>query len=228
MTYIGDPINAVRIFNDKEADELVILDISATRGGGPRYDLLERIAGEAFMPLAYGGGLSSVDQARRVLRTGFEKIVINTAAYSNPDLICALSATVGSQSVVISIDVKRNVFGSDKVFILGRATKRDPISFAVEMARRGAGEIIINSVDRDGVMKGYDLALIQSIVKAVDIPVVALGGAGSLEDMVKMVRATGASAAAAGSFFVFYGARRAVLITFPSQEEIGAAFRAYA
>jgi cyclase len=223
--YVGDPINAVRIFNEKEADEIIILDISATRTGrGPDFDLLERIASEAFMPLAYGGGIRSWDDARRMMRLGIEKIVLNTAAFETPDLIREISSKVGSQAVVVSIDAQKGLLGGYSGYIRGKRIKQTPLEMAKKAVEYGAGEIMINAVDRDGMMGGYDLALIRSIAGAFDIPVIAAGGAGSMADLVNSARDGGASAAAAGSLFVFYGPRKAVLITFPSQKEIAAAF----
>lgn len=223
--YVGDPINAVRIFNDKEADEIVILDISATRKSrGPNFELLERIASEAFMPLAYGGGIRSWEDARRLMRLGIEKVVLNTAAFETPDLIREISARVGSQAVVVSIDAKKGMFGGHGAFIRGKRVGTDPVALAKKAVEYGAGEIMINSVDHDGMMEGYDLALVRSVTGALGIPVIAAGGAGGMKDLVAVTAEAGASAAAAGSLFVFYGPRKAVLITFPSQAEIGAAF----
>jgi cyclase len=223
--YIGDPINAVRIFNDKEADEIVILDISATKNNrGPNFELLERITSEAFMPLAYGGGVRSWEDVRRLMRLGIEKIVLNTAAFETPGLIRDIASRVGSQAVVVSIDAKKGMFGGYGSYIRGKRVGDDPVSLAKKAVEHGAGEIMINSVDHDGMMEGYDLGLVRSVTGAVCIPVIAAGGAGGMKDLAAVTRDAGASAAAAGSLFVFYGPRKAVLITFPSQKEIATAF----
>lgn len=215
--YVGDPINAVKIFNDKEVDELAFLDIGATPAGrGPDFELLEAIAAEAFMPFGYGGGIRTVDEVHRLLTLGIEKVILNTAAFDDPGLVGACAEVAGSSSVVVSIDVRTDLFRRRRVMVAGgtRAAGRDPVEMALEMQRRGAGEILLNSIDRDGMGSGYDLRLVSEVSSAVSIPVVALGGAGSLEDMRKAVEA-GASAVAAGSFFVFHGPHRAVLISYP-------------
>jgi cyclase len=222
--YVGDPINAVRIFNEKEVDELVFLDITATVDGrGPNYQVLENIAGEAFMPLSYGGGIRSVEDAKRVFNLGFEKIVINSSAAESPDLVSLLADTFGSQSVVVSIDARKSFFGKQQVYVRSGTKKIDmePAEFAVEMGRRGAGEIFLNSIDRDGTMTGFDLDLVKDVSTRVEVPLIACGGAGKLDDFSAAI-AAGASAVAAGSMFVFHGKHRAVLITYPSPEELKA------
>lgn len=222
-SYVGDPINAVRIFNQKEVDELMFLDISATATGrGPNFDLVCDIASEAFMPFGYGGGIRSVDDVRTLVGLGVEKVVLNSAAINRPDLISEASKVAGSQSVVVSIDVKRSLLGRYEVVACNasRQTGMDPVEWARTAAARGAGEIVINSVDRDGTMKGYDLALVKSVTNAVDLPVIASGGAGSISDFAAAVREGGASAVAAGSLFVFHGKHRAVLITYPEYSEL--------
>ncbi|MEO8680293.1 MAG: AglZ/HisF2 family acetamidino modification protein [Vicinamibacterales bacterium] len=215
--YVGDPINAVRIFNDKEVDEMVFLDIGATAAGsGPNFDLLADIASEAFMPFAYGGGVTTVEHIRRLFFLGVEKVVLNTAAVSNPTLIRDAVSLAGSSSVVVSMDVRRSFLGKYSVCTRsGRLDiKRDPIDYAREVEQLGAGEIFLTAIDRDGTQSGYDLALIERVAGAVSIPVVASGGAGILEHFKEAVT-HGASAVAAGSFFVFHGRHRAVLITYP-------------
>lgn len=226
--YLGDPVNVIRIFNDKEVDELTLLDIDATpRGRGPDFRLLHEIASECFMPLGYGGGISTVAQVRQLLAIGLEKVVLNARAVEDPSFVRAAADEAGSQSVVVSIDVKRRLFGGQRVVTRsGRVdTGIDPVALAEEMQRRGAGELILNSVDRDGTMKGYDLPLVRRVASAVDIPVVACGGAASAEDFGRAV-AEGASAVAAGAMFVFQGPHRGVLISFPSRPELARVFGA--
>lgn len=220
--YVGDPINAVRIFNDKYVDELVFLDIDASRTGAePNYDLIQRIAGECFMPLCYGGGIRTLEQARRIVAVGVEKIAVNSMAIDNPALLSAMSAELGASSVVAGIDVKRDFFGRERVFHPGkrRLTSLDPVAHAVAVVRAGAGEIFLNSVDRDGRGTGFDVDLIARVSAAVNVPVIACGGAGGLDDMRAAVQ-SGASAAAAGSMFVFYGPHRAVLINYPAYDAV--------
>lgn len=217
--YLGDPINIVRIFNDKEVDELVLLDITATpENRGPRFEMLKDIASEAFIPLAYGGGIRTMDDVRTLLSIGIEKLVLNTAAFENPGLIREAADHAGSQAVVISIDVKKSLLGKYEVFTRCGQKKPgiDPVRHAIEMEKMGAGEIIINSIDRDGVMQGYDLELVQKVADAVSVPVVASGGAGSLQHVAEVIKTGHASAAAAGSLFVFQGPLRAVLINYPA------------
>ncbi len=224
--YVGDPINAVRIFNDKEVDELVFLDIGATPSGrGPDYELLEDIASEAFMPFAYGGGISSIEQARRLFSLGIEKVVINTAAVHSPGLIGEVAAVAGSSSVVAAIDVRRNWRGQYSVWVNGarQDCRCGPVARARDLESQGAGEILLGSINRDGAQSGYDLELIRNVSGAVSIPVVAVGGAGSLGHFREAVN-HGASAVAAGSFFVFHGKHKAVLITYPERPEIEALF----
>ncbi|MGB0383230.1 MAG: AglZ/HisF2 family acetamidino modification protein [Ardenticatenaceae bacterium] len=226
-TYLGDPINVVKIFNDKEVDELVFLDITATlENRKPRFEYLAEIASECFMPLGYGGGLRNLDDIRRLFSIGIEKVAINSYAVENPSFIQEAADLFGSQSIVVSIDVKKNWFGKYQLFTHGgkKATGLDPVHFAVQMADMGAGEILLNSIDRDGTMKGYDLALIRRVSEAVDIPVVACGGAGNINDLADAVKKGKASAAAAGSMFVFQGRHRAVLISYPTENELRRAF----
>jgi imidazole glycerol-phosphate synthase subunit HisF len=215
--YLGDPRNTVRIFNEKEADELMLLDILATpTGRGPQLGLIRDIVSEAFMPVAYGGGISTVEQAQRVLELGVEKVVISTAAFANPDLVARVADVVGSQSVVVCIDVRRKMLGRCSVYTEcgRRSIGLDPVDAARQATRLGAGEIVINSIDRDGTMAGYDLELIKAVSDVVDVPVIACGGAGTPVHLSEAIRRGGASAVAAGSMFVFQGRHRAVLISY--------------
>lgn len=216
--YVGDPINAVKIFNEKEVDELVFLDISATaEKKRPNFAKIEEIAGECFMPLAYGGGINSLDDIKTVFSLGVEKVVINSYAMEHPEIIRQAAELYGSQSIVVSIDVKLNLFGRYQVVTHSgtRKTGRDPVQVAVAMTAAGAGEIFLNSVDRDGTLSGFDIDLIRSVTSRVDTPVIACGGAWTLDHLEEAVKKGGASAVAAGSMFVFQGKHRAVLITYP-------------
>ena len=221
--YLGDPINVVRIFNDKEVDELIILDILATlENRRPRLGYIADIASECFMPLCYGGGIRTLDGVKEMINVGVEKISINSYAVENPSFVAAAAELVGSQSIIVSVDVKKNWRGKYEVFThrAQKATGLDPIAFIVRMAQLGAGEILLNSIDLDGTMNGYDLELIRRATAAVDIPVIACGGAGSIKDLGRAVKEGGASAVAAGSIFVFQGPLRGVLISFPSPQEL--------
>jgi cyclase len=221
--YVGDPINAVKIFNEKEVDELVFLDISATPAGRPpSFDLIRDIAAEAFMPFAYGGGVTSVEEVKRLVGLGAEKVVVDSAAVARPALVREAAEVVGSQSLVVAIDVKRSLLGRYEVVTRSgtRRTGLDPVAWAQQAESLGAGEILVNSVDRDGTMKGYDVALLRKVTGAVRVPVVACGGAGGLGDLRAAVVEGGASAVAAGSLFVFHGRHRAVLITYPDHREL--------
>lgn len=221
--YVGDPVNAVRIFNEKEVDEILVLDIGATpEKREPDYDVIRDIASECFMPLAYGGGIRSLDQMRKLQRMGVEKVCINSAAFRDPDLVRAACDALGTSSVVAAIDVRRTLFGRYEVWIDGGRTntKADPVDHAQRLAELGVGEILINSIDRDGTMSGYDVSLIKRIAERVDTPVIACGGAGSLEHVAEVTREGGIGAAAAGSLFVFHGRHRAVLINYPSQKQL--------
>lgn len=221
--YVGDPINAVKIFNEKEVDELIFLDITATvENRRPPVNLISQIASECFMPFCYGGGIKSVEEIAELFKLGVEKVSINSQAVANPSLIKRASELFGNQSIVVSIDVKKNLFGKYRVFTHGgrKSTKLDPIDFAVQMEEMGAGEIFLNSIDLDGTQQGYDLELIRKVSESVTIPVIACGGAGSLDDFAAAVKKGGASAVSAGSFFVFQGSHRAVLITYPPIKEL--------
>lgn len=220
--YLGDPINIVRIFNDKEVDELIFLDITATvENRPPNFVMLGKITSECFMPLGYGGGIRTLEDVRKLLAIGVEKIVLNTAAVENPPLIRAAADYAGSQAVVISMDVKKTLLGKYEIYTRGgkKATGLDPVKFAVEMEKLGAGELFLNSIDRDGTMQGYDLGLVRRVADSVTVPVVACGGAGTIQHLAEAIQA-GASAAAAGSMFVFQGPLRGVLISYPAQQEL--------
>lgn len=221
-TYIGDPINAIKIFNEKEVDELILLDIGASRDGKrPDLRLISEIATECFMPLCYGGGISTVEEIRHILSAGVEKVALNSSAHDRPDLISEAAACFGAQSVVASMDVKSDFWGRPRVYTANgtRNTGLDPIEYAVRMERLGAGELLLNSIAREGSGLGYDLGLVSEVSAAVRIPVIASGGAGKVADFAQAV-AAGASAVAAGSMFVFYGRLKAVLINFPAQDEL--------
>ncbi len=225
--YLGDPITAVKIFNDRQAPELVLLDIAATPGGrGPDIERISDIVSEAFMPLLYGGGVTTIEQIRAVLRAGVEKVALNSAAVTNPALVSRAADEFGSQSVVVALDVKRGLLSGHQLVTHNgrRKTRLDPVETAREMVEAGAGELIVNSVDRDGTMIGYDIELVRRIAHAVPVPVVACGGAGKLQDLVDVVQKGGASAAAAGSLFVYHGPHRAVLINYPSESALEKAF----
>lgn len=221
--YVGDPVNAVRIFSEKEADEIVVLDIDASREGRePNYELVAEIAGEAFMPVAYGGGVRTLGQMRRLIRSGVEKVVVNSAAVESTSVLSEGAAVFGSQAIVAGIDVKRTLLGGYRV-VAKSSTVEARVGLDEHLARlvaAGAGEIFLNSVDRDGMMGGYDLDLIRKVALRVTVPVVACGGAGKLEHLSEAIRDGGASAVAAGSLFVFHGKHRAVLINYP-KEAIG-------
>ncbi len=225
--YVGDPINAVKIFNEKEVDELVFLDITATAANrGPNFELIRDIATEAFMPFGYGGGITTIEQVASLVALGVEKVVLNTSVVERPEFIREAANLVGSSSVVVSIDVKRSLLGRYEVVTrnAGRKSGLDPIEWARRAADLGAGEVLLTSVDRDGTQKGYDLALLRQVTEAVSIPVIASGGAGSLDDFRAAVQEAGASAVAAGSLFVFHGKHRAVLITYPDYRELEKVF----
>ncbi len=221
--YVGDPINAVKIFNEKEADELIVMDIDASvKGAQPNYRLIGHLASECRMPLCYGGGISTADQAKRIIALGVEKIAISSAAMTNPELIGEIAAEIGRQSVVVVLDHKRRLLGkSQDVWTYNGAknSKRNVIDVALEMERLGAGEIVINSIDNDGCMKGYDIPLASQLLQVLRIPLTILGGAGSLDDMRKVVAECGVMGVSAGSLFVFKGPYRAVLINYPTAQQ---------
>jgi len=219
--YVGDPINAVKIFNEKETDELIVVDIDATvRGTEPNYSRIANLAVECRMPLCYGGGIKTGEQAKRIISLGVEKVAISSGAVENPRLISMIAQEIGNQSVVVVLDVKRRGGGTDyEVWTHNgtRSTGKLVIDVAKEAEALGAGEILINSIDNDGQMKGYDLALATSVRAATRLPMTVLGGAGSLADIGKLIGACGVVGAAAGSLFVFKGVYRAVLINYPSR-----------
>lgn len=227
--YVGDPINAVRIFNEKEADELIVLDIDATvRDAEPDLKLIGRLAAECRMPLCYGGGVRSVTQARRIIGLGVEKVALSAAAVEDPSLVIRIADEIGRQSVVAVLDVKRSDDGVDQVWTHNgaRPTRRDPLALAGELERAGAGEILVNSIDRDGTLVGYDLDLAARLRSALAVPVTVLGGAGSLGHLRDLIERCGIVGVAAGSLFVFKGPYRAVLINYPNpgqKEELFAA-----
>lgn len=218
--YVGDPINAVKIFNEKEADELVVLDIDATvNGAEPNYKMIANLAAECRMPLCYGGGVRSAEQAKKIICLGVEKVALSSAAIENPGLIKQIADEIGRQSVVVVLDVKKRMLSKEyDVFIHNgkKNTKRSVIEVATQAEALGVGEIVINSIDNDGQMKGYDLALAKKIRDVVNIPITFLGGAGSLDDIGALIRTCGVVGASAGSLFVFKGVYKAVLINYPS------------
>ena len=220
--YVGDSINAIKLFNEKEVDEIVVLDIDASSNNKtPDIDFIKELAGECFMPMSYGGGIQSVEQAKKIFDAGVEKVILNTAAIHSPDLISDLASRYGSSSIVVSIDVKKNWLGKYQVYTNGGRQKinNTPLDLALKMQTLGAGEIILTAIDRDGTFKGYDISLVKGIADHLDIPVVACGGAGKMEDFLDVIKNGHASAAAAGSYFVFKGVHRAVLINYPKQAE---------
>lgn len=222
-TYIGDPINAVKIFNDKEVDELIVLDIGASTEGTPiDLQMISDLASECFMPLCYGGGIKSVEEIQKILSIGVEKIALNSSAISSFNLISDTAKVVGSQSVVVSIDIKKDWLGRNRVFAQRgmKNTGLDPVTFAKEVESRGAGEILLQSIARDGTYGGYDTELVQQVSGAVKIPVIACGGAKDLSSLRNILQ-NGAGAAAAGSFFVYYGPKRGILINYPTADEVG-------
>lgn len=221
--YVGDPINAVKIFNEKEVDELIVMDIDASaQNHEPDYTMIENLAVECRMPFCYGGGIKTVEQARRIFSLGVEKIAISSVAVENPSIVTDMAKRVGNQSVVVIMDVRKKALSSKYEIWTYNATKNtrlNPVKFAKEMEKRGAGEIVINSIDFDGEMKGYDLNLIQKIRDAIHIPMTVLGGAGSFEDICAVIKQHGVIGAAAGSLFVFKGKYRAVLINYPQRSD---------
>ncbi len=219
-TYVGDPVNTVKILNDKQVDELLMLDIGATRyGSKPDMKMITEIASECFMPLAYGGGITELDQAKRIFAVGVEKVVVNAALFHHPKLIGEIATIYGAQAVVVSIDAKKGMFGGYSTVTHGGAKKTpmNPVQAAKRAVELGAGEIMISNVDHDAVMKGYDIDLIRAVADAVPVPVIAAGGAGSTADFVAAVTEGHASAVAAGALFVFRGPHRAVLVNYPNR-----------
>lgn len=222
-TYVGDPINTVRIFNEQEVDELVVLGIDVTKNRQePPYDLIQEIASECFMPFAYGGGIRTLDQAKRLFILGVEKVIINSAAIETPKLISEISRDFGAQSIIVSIDAKKQFFGGYKTYGCGGTSKTafTPAEFAKKMEALGAGEILIYSMDKDGTFSGYDIPLIRDVSDAVSLPVIACGGAKTLQDLKQAVDEGHASAAGVGSMVVYQGENRSVLINFPAPQEL--------
>ncbi|RDI12176.1 AglZ/HisF2 family acetamidino modification protein [Flavobacterium sp. AG291] len=220
--YLGDPMNAVRIFNEKEVDELAVFDISATvNGRGPNFKMIENFAEECRMPLCYGGGITKVEEAQQIFSLGVEKIALSAAAFKSPELITELSNKVGAQSVVVVLDVKKKLFGGYEVYTHNgtKSVGKNPFELIEKFQDLGAGEIVINNIDEDGMMKGYDLALVEKARKTTILPMTVLGGAGSLEDIGKLIEKFGIIGAAAGSRFVYKGKLKGVLINYPNNEE---------
>ena len=221
--YVGDPLNAVRIFNEKQVDEIMVIDIdAAVQNSEPDYELIRGLASECRMPLCVGGGIRTVDQIENIISLGVEKVAISSAAIVNPDIIREASARVGSQSVVVVMDVKKTgFFKKYELFIYNgkKATGLHPAEFAKQVEEQGAGEIVINSIDCDGAMKGYDFELVECVRESISLPVTVLGGAGKLDHIGELIRKQGIIGAAAGSLFVFKGVYRAVLINYPQPEE---------
>lgn len=220
--YVGDPINAVKIFNEKEADELMVLDIDATRDNRePDYKMIENLARECRMPLCYGGGIKTAEQAQRIFNLGVEKIAISSIAIENQKVIKEIASQVGNQSVVVVLDVKKKLFGGYDVYTHNgkNKSKVDLIKFVEEIQELGIGEIVLNSIDHDGEMKGYDFHLIEMLRPLIHVPLTVLGGAGSLDDVGQLIKKYGIIGASAGSLFVFKGKYRAVLISYPNEDE---------
>ena len=221
--YVGDPINAVKIFNEKEVDELIVLDIDATaEHREPDYQMVQNMACECRMPLCYGGGIKTVEQAQRISELGVEKVALSSAAVECPSLVTQIARQVGSQSVVVILDVKKSFFG-DRYEVWshngGRNTRKCPVVLSRDLEESGVGEVVINSIDDDGMGKGYNLALMDKIRGSINVPMTALGGAGSLTDVKQLIARYGFVGAAAGSLFVFKGAYKAVLINYPNARE---------
>lgn len=222
--YVGDPINAVRIFNEKEVDELIVVDIEATvQNREPSYTLIRNLATECRMPLCYGGGVNKAEQVEKIISLGVEKVAVSAAAVSSPSVISESASRVGSQSVVAIMDVrKKGIFGGRYEVFTHNGSKEtglDPVGFARYVENLGAGEVVVNTIDRDGEMKGYDLDLIAQVRAAINLPITVLGGAGSLQDIQDLIHTFGTIGAAAGSLFVFKGKYRAVLINYPNRSE---------
>jgi imidazole glycerol-phosphate synthase subunit HisF len=222
--YVGDPINAVRIFNEKEVDELIVFDVDATvQNREPNYALIKNLAAECRMPLCYGGGVKTVDQIQKIISLGVEKVALSSVAMQQPDLISDAAVRVGSQSIVVVMDVKKKGFIGSRYEVYThngtRSTGLSPVEFAKRVQALGAGEVVINAIDLDGVMKGYDIDLIRQVRECISLPLTVLGGAGSLQDIAVLISTFGVIGVAAGSLFVFKGKYRAVLINYPSRTE---------
>ena len=220
--YVGDPINAVRIFNEKESDELMVIDIDATvQNREPDFKMIENLASVCRMPLCYGGGIKTVEQATRIFNLGVEKIALSSAAIENPKLVSDIAKEVGNQSVVIVIDVKKKMFGGYDIYTHNgtKKAKLDLEKFILDLQSLGVGEIVLNSIDNDGVMKGYDISLIDKVKSLINVPITVLGGAGSLEDIKTLIDRFGIIGCSVGSLFVFKGKYKAVLINYPKDSE---------
>jgi cyclase len=217
--YVGDPINALRIFNEKEVDEICVLDISFNNNGSPDLNYIRLLTSECFMPLSYGGRVKTVQQAREIYNAGVEKIIFGAGAFEDHTLIKNVAAVAGVQSVVASLDVKKSFLGKNYVYIRGgkKNTKMTPVAFAQKMVEIGVGELLLQSIERDGTFTGYDLNLINEVSTSVNIPVIASCGASSINDFLNAIQA-GAAAVAAGAMFVYKGDHKAVLINYPAQE----------
>ena len=222
-TYIGDPINAIKIFNEKEVDELMFLDIDVSvENKEPNYKMIEDVASECFMPLCYGGGITTIDQMKKIYTLGVEKISISSQVVLNPNLLKEASNIFGNQSVIVTVDIKKDFWGKKKVFINNgkKNTKLDPIDFIKKVGTLGAGEIVINSVDNDGIMEGYDIEFLKEVKSNTNVPIIALGGAGNLSHLKEVFENSNIDAVACGSMFVYQGALKGVLISYPSYEKI--------
>lgn len=227
ITYVGDPVNAVRIFNQKEVDELVLLDIHGTsQNRGIDFETIEKLVSECFMPICYGGGVRSIGDMRRLFALGIEKVSLGAAAFEVPDLVARASAEFGAQAVVVTLDVKKGLLGRATVRIRNGThdTKKSPVEAARAFEKQGAGEILLYSIDRDGTWSGFDLKLVEEVSRAVGVPVVATGGAGTMADLRAAVKDAGASAVAIGSMAVFQGKDLGVLIKFPTRKDQEEAF----
>ena len=226
--YIGDPRNAVKIFNEKEVDELIFLDIDASKTHNPpNFELIEEISTECFVPFAYGGGITSVTEIKKLFSIGVEKVILNSIFLNNPNIVKEASALFGSQSIVVSVDVKKNFFGKNRVYDSSKKklTNLNPVDISIKAQEYGAGEVFINSVDRDGTFLGYDIELCETISSRLSIPLIFCGGAKNLDDFSNAVKKGKASAVAAGSMFVYHQKHRAVLINYPKYEDLEILFK---
>ena len=227
-SYIGDPINTARIFNELEVDELTLLDIAVTNNNKkPNFKILTELANECFMPLAYGGGVDNFEDAKKIFQIGIEKIIINSAAFSNPSFITELAEHFGNQAIIASIDVKKNIFGKYQVFSNSgkKKQKKDPVLWAQELESLGVGEILLTSIHKEGTWQGFDISIIERIANAVSIPVIANGGAASIEDIGKAVKQGCASAVSLGSMVVYQNKGMGVLVNFPDKEKLNKVLR---
>ncbi|HMG88739.1 MAG TPA: AglZ/HisF2 family acetamidino modification protein [Chryseolinea sp.] len=221
--YVGDPINAVRIYNEKEVDELIFLDIDASRKGEePNLSTIEDLATECFMPFAYGGGITTLQQIQRILKIGVEKVILNHSALKNPDFVKEAAKHFGNSTIIVAVDIKKDLWGNYKVYdhVKKKTVAQSPTEYALKMCEAGAGELFINNVDRDGTYSGFDWHILESINKIVSVPVIACGGTSGVKDLKEVVAKANVSGVAAGSIFVYQGPHRAVLISYPSQDEL--------